>query len=403
MIHSFTCKNFYSFGDETTVDFVVNDNAPKNNGYFESKSGTRLSKVITVIGSNASGKTNLLKILPFLKWLITDSFKSDPGAQLPVKNFAFGKNKKKAIELSVVFEVDGKVYTYSFKLTQYKILSEELRLTEFIKEKKSSKKVFSRTWNKDKKQYEFSGDSFGLPKDFENLLRTNASVISTAARLEHKESRDIATAWQRLETNVIEAGWVGGQLLPNATQQLFEALNFYSENKVLKEEAEKLLSRFDLGLSEFEIIKKATENGVNLHAHAVHTIDGEKYPLSLNYESSGTKQLFVLLKSILTALMYGSIAVVDEFDVNLHPEMVMALFDLFVQPETNPHDAQLFFSTHSHVILNKLDKYQVVLVEKNKSGVSEAWRLDDVSGVRSDENYYTKYIAGAYGAVPKLQ
>jgi hypothetical protein len=28
--------------------------------------------------------------------------------------------------------------------------------------------------------------------------------------------------------------------------------------------------------------------------------------------------------------------------------------------------------------------------------------LDDVSGVRADDNYYTKYIAGAYGAVPKL-
>ena len=40
--------------------------------------------------------------------------------------------------------------------------------------------------------------------------------------------------------------------------------------------------------------------------------------------------------------------------------------------------------------------------EKNEDGISEAWRLDEVSDVRSDENYYTKYIAGAYGAVPKI-
>jgi len=124
--------------------------------------------------------------------------------------------------------------------------------------------------------------------------------------------------------------------------------------------------------------------------------------LPVQYESSGTKQLFVLLKSILAALEKGSIAVIDEFDVNLHPEMVIALYDLFVQPETNPKNAQLFMSTHSHVLLSKLDKYQIVLVEKNENGVSEAWRLNEISNVRSDENYYSKYLAGAYGAVPKI-
>ena len=43
-----------------------------------------------------------------------------------------------------------------------------------------------------------------------------------------------------------------------------------------------------------------------------------------------------------------------------------------------------------------------MLVEKNENGISEAWRLDEMSNVRSDENYYTKYIVGTYGAVPKI-
>ncbi len=42
------------------------------------------------------------------------------------------------------------------------------------------------------------------------------------------------------------------------------------------------------------------------------------------------------------------------------------------------------------------------LVEKNENGETEAWRLDDMTGVRADDNYYTKYIAGAYGARPKV-
>jgi len=294
------------------------------------------------------------------------------------------------------------VYTYAFSLNNQKILSEELEVTSFVKEKKSSKKIFSRVWSSKLEKYEFEGGNFKLPKGFESLLRSNASVVGTAARLNHEESKEVVKFWQQMETNVIEAGWIGDHLLPNATQQLIEALDFYSENEVLKKEAEKLLCRFDLGLETFDIEKNKTENEVTLNARATHSINGQKYNLNLKYESSGTKQLFVLLKSLLLALANGSVAVVDEFDVNLHPEIVLALFDLFIQPETNPKNAQLFFSTHSHVILSKLDKYQIILVEKNEDGISESWRLDDVSEVRSDENYYSKYIAGAYGAVPKL-
>ena len=49
MIHQFSCKNFYSFLDETIVSFAVNDKAPKNDGYFMTASGDRLSKVETVM------------------------------------------------------------------------------------------------------------------------------------------------------------------------------------------------------------------------------------------------------------------------------------------------------------------------------------------------------------------
>lgn len=402
MIHSFSCKNFYSFRELTTLSFVVDDNAPKSNAYFTAPSGTRLSKVETVIGPNASGKTNLLKVLPFLKWLIVDSFKANPEAPIIVQSFAFDKDKDEPTELSVVFEIDGKVYTYGFVLNKQRIILEELRLTSMAREKKSSKKRFVRTWNDATNQYDFEGKNFELPRGFRNLLRSNSSIIGTAARLNHKESQKITEMWQQLETNVIEAGWIGDHLLPNATQQLFGVFDFFSENEALKQEAERLLSRFDLGLEGFEIKKEKKENELSFSVRAAHLFKGQRQYLPIQYESSGTKQLFVLLRSILQALVLGSVAVLDEFDVNLHPEMVMSLFDLFVHPETNPKNAQLLFSTHSHMILSKLDKYQIILVEKNENGVSESWRLDEMLGVRADENYYSKYIARAYGAVPKL-
>lgn len=403
MIHSFSCKNFYSFGELGEVSFVVNDNAPQNNGYFTATSGSRLSKVETIIGPNASGKTNLLKVLPFLKWLIIDSFNMKPEEPIAVQPFAFSDEKDQPSELSVVFEIGGKEYNYSFVLNKQKILSEELEVTSFANEKKGSKKLFTRTWNNTESRYDFEGENFELPKGFDNLLRLNASVIGTAARLNHKEGQEIAKFWQTLETNTTESGSMRDPLSQNTIPHWFEVLMYYSENEVLKKEAEKLLSRFDLGLNGINIDKKQGANGMTtIEVQGLHVFNEQKKQLPIQYESAGTKQLFILLKTILQVLDRGGIAVLDEIDINLHPEIVLALFDLFIQPETNPKNAQLLLSTHSHLILSKLDKYQIVLVEKNENGASEAWRLDEVSGVRADENYYSKYIAGAYGAVPKI-
>lgn len=403
MIHSFSCKNFYSFKDLTTISFVVNDNAPSDNGYFESPSGVRLSKVETVIGPNASGKTNLLKVIPFLKWLIVDSFNMDPAAPIPVQPFMFGSYRHNPSDLSVEFEINADIYIYEFVLKGAMILSEELRIKNKNKKKTTSKRIFSREWDDQSKQYTFEGKNFNLPKGFENLIRSNASIIGVASRLNHKRSQEIAKFWQQVDTNVIEAGWIGDHLLlPQAGTNLIKAIDFFSENETFKKAAERLLARFDIGLEELDIKKEKKEAGFSLNVQAVHSFKGEKQYLPFQYESSGTRQLLILLKTILQVLATGGVAILDEFDVNLHPEMVLSLFDLFIQPETNPLNAQILFSTHSHLILSKLDKYQIVFTEKNKIGVSEAWRMDEMSGIRSDDNYYSKYLAGAYGAVPKI-
>jgi len=401
MIHSFSCKNFYSFKEKVTLNFTVNKNAPKNNSYINS-SKERLSKVEAVIGPNASGKTNLLKVLPFLKWIIVDSYNSKPEKNIPVQPFAFS-NSNKPSEFSVVFEINKKIYTYFFRTTQKRILMERLEKTAFVREKMGTQKLFLRKWNPNKKKYDFEDSNFKLPKGFDNVLRSNASIISSAVRLNHQESKTITNYWQKVKTNVVEAGWTGDNFFSAKLPQWVDALQFYSNNENLKKKAEKLLANFDIGLNEILFEKEKGKNKMKIKdIRAQHLINGKKYELPIHYESSGTKQLFILLKIILSALDKGGIAVIDEFDVNLHPEIIIALFDLFIQPETNPKNAQILISTHSLQLLNKIDKYQIVLVEKEKSGISDMWRLDEMSNIRPDENYYAKYMAGAYGATPKI-
>ena len=74
----------------------------------------------------------------------------------------------------------------------------------------------------------------------------------------------------------------------------------------------------------------------------------------------------------------------------------------FIDRERNPHNAQIIFTCHAHEVFNILQKDQVLLIEKDPDGFSEAWRLGDMKGIRRDDNLYAKYRAGAYGAVPNL-
>lgn len=405
MLHSFTCKNFYSFKDSATVDFVVNNNAPNDNGFTKGDSGTRISKIETVIGANASGKTHLLKVLPFLKWLIIDSYKLDPTDPIFVQPFKFVSKKIPPTELIAEFEIEGVIYRYAFVLNNERILKEKLSFKSKTLNKVTSKTAFSREWDSKKNEYSFKAYKYKFPKEFSNVLRNNTSVIASAIRLNHKDSQKIARFWYQIASNVIEIGWIGDNMFGITNSTFSESLEFFSENQDYKKDAEKILCRFDFGLDSLDIKKIKKEDGsINIEAKASHIIRGEKHNLNLLYESSGTKQLLGLLKPILVVLKQGGLAVLDEIDVNLHSEIVMAIIDLFIHPETNPHNAQILFSTHSHIVMSKLNKYQLVLVEKDSNAESKSIRLDKLESknVRTDDNYYMKYISGTYGAYPEI-
>jgi predicted ATPase len=99
--------------------------------------------------------------------------------------------------------------------------------------------------------------------------------------------------------------------------------------------------------------------------------------------------------------MDGGIAVIDEMESDMHPHLIPTLLDLFSDPELNPKKAQLLFTCHHVEILNRLAKEQIALVEKDDNCVSHVKRLSEVAGVRREENFFSRYNAGYYGAIPK--
>lgn len=133
---------------------------------------------------------------------------------------------------------------------------------------------------------------------------------------------------------------------------------------------------------------------------ARHSKNGKEYDLvSL---SDGTVAIINNAPLIFDTLDSGGVLVFDELDSSLHPEVVDAIVDMFASKRTNPKNAQIIFSTHSPRILNRLHKHQIQLVEKDEEGSSQTWRLDEMEGVTSRDNYYAKYMAGTYGAFPNI-
>jgi len=379
------------------LSFVVDEKAPTKASYERDKTQTRVSLLEAVIGPNASGKTNLLKVLPIIKWLLIESWNETPDKTIPIKPFITSDGSKALTKLGVIFSIDEIVFEYDIHLTSKKIYFERLVERSLSQERRTAKVLFERTWNDKNATYSLNIKNFNSPAGFEALIRENASALSTALRLNHPLSRRITNYWQMVDFNVKESGYIGDQIFGNQ-EALFSAITFFHLNKQLKEKADQTLQKFDLGLHSFDI--EEVEN--QLKVSVQHRFGDQKLPIPLDYESSGTRKLYGLLKIVLLALNSGGMAIIDEFDANLHPAMVQELVGMFTDKDINAKNAQLLFSTHSHNILSQLDKYQIILTEKAEDGQTEVWRLDEMKGVRADDNYYTKYIAGAYGAAPNL-
>jgi AAA15 family ATPase/GTPase len=291
------------------------------------------------------------------------------------------------------------------ELFQNKILSEELKVKSKSKKNFTEKTLYTKRWVSEDSPYLIKATPFKLPKglDKDLLQRNNATLVGMAKHFGHDLSEKIVSFWENIFSNVTESGRSQDTISPHTIffDESFKTFDFYFNNPGLKQAAETILARFNLGFESLVLEKKQTENATHLNVGIVQSLDRQSTAFSLSHTSEGTKQLLFLLRPILKALSRGGTVVLDEFDSSLHPDISLALFHLFVSPETNPKNAQLFFGTHNHRILADLDKYQIFITEKDSNGHASLFRLDELN-VRPDENYYAKYIAGAYGGVPNI-
>jgi hypothetical protein len=394
MLHRYAFSNFQSFRERAEVSWLLDRKVPEAVWSRTAGAGERLSSVMAVIGPNASGKTALLKPILFLDWFMRHSFAADPAQALPYQPHAAAATEPSEFEVEA--DVDGRLMRYSLRCTPERVLHEALYARH-----ERMRYVFVREWNAATQGYDIKQQDFGFAPAEARKVRPNASLVATAAQYGVPLALRLTTS--RVTSNIHQLGRI-----VNDARQLTAAAKHFAANEAQRQQLVRLLSAWDLGLSDVQlrepdsVLPDGTKEKRWLPFGVHRLANGASFELPFPMESSGTQGALVLLHRLLPVLQSGGLAVVDEFENDLHPHMLEPILDLFASPTTNPHGGQLLFTCHAMEVLNLLHKSQVMLVEKDAHNESSAWRLDSVEGIRSDDNFYAKYMAGAYGAVPQL-
>lgn len=128
---------------------------------------------------------------------------------------------------------------------------------------------------------------------------------------------------------------------------------------------------------------------------------GSRLPLSLMHESDGTLRLLHLAPSAFDAAR-DVVVVIDELDRSLHALLAREFVLEFLRRAAGRR-SQLIFTTHETHLLDQdlLRRDEIWFVEKNRTGASELFSLDDFR-VRNDLRLDRSYLQGRFGAIPPL-
>ena len=273
---------------------------------------------------------------------------------------------------------------------------------ELIQKNKRKKSLFLRKLKADKKTYSLSAEPIGLKQSFIRQVRSDTSIISTGARFNHPDLIQVQKYWENIRDKYHFPG--------KGQNDVLDTSRFYYKNTSLFKKAKELLVKADLGLLDIDIevdrekkpnIKKIQTEKKTYYPFGIHKNKKKQFHLPFYMESEGTQILYTMLSLILPALETGSACLIDEIESSLHPEIIDMILSLFSSKTSNPKGAQLICATHNPIVMSQLSKYQIFLTEKIDCE-SQLYRLDEIENVRSDDNFFRKYLAGAYGGVPDL-
>lgn len=383
MLLGYGARNCWCFKDWLDIDLRLNGYVPK-----EVSQGRDYSTLVGFEGANASGKTNALKVFCFIRDFICNSFSYSVDQKIPFDTFFL--NNENA-DFYVEFKTNSNVeYRYEASLSTKNVVTEVLlQITE------NSEVIVLKRVNNEIAENKIYDDGTKV------ILKNNASIISTIYQYGIKEINDIYLVFSNVLSNVS----YGGLNLDVDSQLEFVSMNYKNDIKALNFSKE-LINKFDTGVVDIKIraIKDDDKKKTAYYPMFLHSNIKTTMALGFGLESSGTKALYSYLINYYYTLESGGILVLDEFDINIHRDILPFLLELFASAEKNKKGAQMLFTSLNPSVMDILGRYRTYLFEK-EDGESYAYRLDEpkTNILRNDRSLSVPYNKHLIGGFPRIE
>ena len=429
MLINFRFQNCRSFLDEANLSMQATSDTTKSeiNTFFASenvlpKGENELLKSSVIFGGNASGKSNIIKAFAYMVNVVRLS-----SAQIPIvsgnEHYAFNLEANKAPSVYEVEIIQNSVYyKYGFELLQGKVLKEWL-----YKREERLTKVFERSGSK--------LDIMGVSAQAINLIKIPDATLFLSS------GNNFNLPINRYLSDVMV--WFANVLI--VFENAANSLDIYTiENGKYKEKALEILKRADIGVTDFTVVKDKVasvtnpQDVLNLNTQiqinptllsgqfkaeneSLYHIDvrtdfnvydndnnvvGTKNVMLFKengFNSEGTMRLLCYMGWILAALDQGRTIFIDEIDSKLHFLVADYIIGMFNSIEDNPKNAQLICTAHNVLLMDDgMRRDQIYFTSKDSQGRSTLVSLADFNGVRKNDLFSKRYLAGFYASLPDL-
>lgn len=445
MLIRFNVKNFLSFDSREngkSEEFSMLAGKVRNKKEHVYDTGdAKILKFSAIYGANASGKSNLVKALSFMRRTILKGLpKGHTDAYCKVNK----ENKKKESYFEMEILLDGKYYAYGFEvvLSQSKFISEWLiELTPDSREKT----IFLRDIING--QFEF-GKELKEKTLIDKLnvyaedVRDDTSVLFL--QIMNQNKKNLYQEYKKAAILKKVYLWVMQSLDINDPNRLISDYSYMARTENI-EKICKIIAAFGTGITNFKMVevpiekilgelpkpiqekliadieKKMIETERDSYKGIIMRSDKEFFILefdeekiickiiqfshgnqdilfNLSEESDGTVRILDLLEILLSE--ENKTYVVDELDRCLHPSLTYKFVELFLKL-AEKKNIQLIVTTHESRLMDfdLLRRDEIWFVNKRKNGESDIYSLEEYN-TRFDQKIDKAYLEGRYGGVP---
>jgi AAA15 family ATPase/GTPase len=427
----FSVANFRSFGAEQTLNLLASGKLPDhpNHRIPIGDTGKGVLRTAVIYGSNAAGKSNLVRAILFAQSLIMGASQV---RQIAGNQFRFTKGKKpSSFEFRLL--TDGHIYTYGFAIDQKSVVEEWLAA---VTPKGRDVDVFSRTGQEIAvgNLTAFGTDAQDSKKALEALLvlkpRPDQLLLNKIVELPPPSRGpllDRVVLWFTEGLAVILPDTTFGPLI----QVLESDPDFRTFAAEFLHNVDTGVSGLDIEQQEIAADKLPKElidelqapegqqrtlfpgtSSVSLQLHpedpskilrrnlaSMHSVGGHPWSIPFRQESDGTQRCLNLLPALYHLTTGRQVFVIDELDRSLHPHLSYAFLKFFLDCPRGHH--QMIVTTHETHLLDQslLRRDEVWFVEKDRKQQTRLYSLADLS-VRNDVRLEKGYLHGRFGGIP---